>query len=148
MRSSRKENWFARCLPGTIWGSCSDFKPRETFQACEANIQSQMYIASDLRASIYLEEVGLGKHWKWTRGNLVLVAQGFVAAGIGWAACLPNTMKPPEAQVPVLCILIKALHPSLSTAGFTLTIEVLWGFVASNKIWGHSIYLMIILVSI
>lgn len=96
-------------------------QPREIFQACEANrARCTWYIASDLFASIYLEEVGLGKHWKWTRRNSVLVAQGYVTAGIGWADHLPNTLKSPETHVPVLRILIRALHPSLSTPGFTL----------------------------
>lgn len=75
------------------------------------------YIASDLLASIYLEDVALRKHWKWTRVNSMLVAPRYVAAGIDQGVHLPNTLKPPDGQVPVLCILIKALQPS--TPGFT-----------------------------
>lgn len=54
------------------------------------------YIASDLLASIYLEDVALRKHWKWTRVNSMLIAPGYVAAGIDQDVHLPNTLKPPR----------------------------------------------------
>lgn len=124
MRLSLKENWLTRYLPGITRGSCSDstlsLEKYSKLVKQTDRARCTWYIASDLFASIYLEEVGLGKHWKWTRRNSVLVAQGYVTAGIGWADHLPNTLKSPETHVPVLRILIRALHPSLSTPGFTL----------------------------
>lgn len=121
MRSSLKDNWLARfsLAPHEAPALTLSLERRSQLMKQTDRDRCTWYIASDLLTSIYSEDVALRKHWKWTRVNSMLVAPAYMAAGIDQDVHLPNTLKPPDGQVPVLCILIKALHPSLSTPGFT-----------------------------
>lgn len=79
------------------------FRPESSFMGCgQWKGQSAIAQTNVLIWMVFSQHAvgaGLGKHCKWAGWGSVLVAQGCMAAGVACTACLPNTLKPPEAQV-------------------------------------------------